>query len=111
MTTRTLYVELNNSIKIVQVEDKVIALCTVKAAHVHHLTIEEVESLSNWCGHQTAELWEGLTLQEILNVYRASAEWDTWEGWVEEDWEAAYDAWDACIDRPEHKMDRTLRSA
>jgi hypothetical protein len=71
--------------KMIEVSDKALEHCAVKAVHVMDMTMDEIEMLNNWCNCQSTDLWEGLTLQEILNVYRASAEWDTWEGWAEED--------------------------
>ena len=38
-----------------------------------------------------------MSLQEILNVYRATAEWVNFETWAAEDWEAAYAAWNAAV--------------
>lgn len=83
--------------KIVVVEPKVIELCAVKAAFATDLTFEEIEALVNWCNCQQSDLWDGMSLQEILNVYRATAEWYTFEAWAEEDWEAAYAAWNAAV--------------
>jgi hypothetical protein len=45
-----------------------------------------------------------MSLQEILNVYRATAEYDTFEGWAEEDWRAAYAAWNRAVIKPGNKM-------
>lgn len=90
--------------KTVKVSDKIIALCGVKSEKAENLTREEVQSLMNWCDHQTEDLWEDMSLQEILNVYRATAEYDTFEGWAEEDWKAAHAAWNKAVIDPGNKM-------
>lgn len=95
--TPTIIISKTTTFKVVQVHDKVLEHCAVKAAYVEQLTIEEAEALVNWCSHQQSDLWEDLSLQEILNVYRATAEWDTFEAWAAEDWEAAYAAWNAAV--------------
>lgn len=105
--TPTLTISQTLTTKAVQVKDTVLTHCAVKAALVNQLTIEECEALVNWCNCQQSDLWEDLSLQEILNVYRASAEWDTWEAWAKEDWEVAYAAWnEAVIDPGNHMMPR-----
>ena len=58
----------------------------------------------HWCDCQSESLWAAMSLQEILNVYRASAEYVTWEGWASEDWKAAHAAWNRAIIDPENKM-------
>lgn len=68
------------------------------------LNREEVQALMNWCDCQTEDLWEGMTLQEILNVWHASSEWDLWEGWAEEDRQAAHKAWNKAVRDPLNKM-------
>ena len=97
MATSIITMTQAREIKVVQVKDTVLALCAVKAAHVDQLTIEECEALVNWCSHQQSDLWEDMSLQEILNVYRATAEWDTFEAWAQEDREAACAAWNAAV--------------
>ena len=81
----------------VQVSDKVLKHCAVKAMYADQLKLEECEALVNWCNCQSSDLWEDMSLQEILNVYRATAEWDTFEAWASADWEAAYAAWNAAV--------------
>lgn len=83
--------------KTVKVEPRFLALCNVKAERAADLTRDEVGSLMSWCDCQREDLWDSMSLQEILNVYRATAEYDTFEGWAEEDWPAAYKAWNAAV--------------
>lgn len=79
-------------------------LGVVTARSAADLSLEMIEVLVSWCGWQRSDLWDGLSLQEILNVYRATAEWDNFEGWAEEDWRAAYKAWNSAVINPGNKM-------
>lgn len=81
----------------VQISDKVLEHCAVKAMYADQLKFEELQALVNWCNCQSSDLWEDMSLQEILNVYRTTAEWDTFEAWASADWEAAYAAWNAAV--------------
>lgn len=81
----------------VQVLDKVLKHCAVKAMYADQLKFEEIEALVIWCNSQSSDLWEDMSLQEILNVYRVTAEWFNFETWAAEDWEAAYAAWNAAV--------------
>ena len=98
----------NNEISLVDVAPEVLALCRIKAASVDELTRDEIKGLMNWCDHQSEDLWEGMTLQEILNVYRVSAEYDTFEGMAEEMGNAARVAWNKVV-RPINHL-RTLEN-
>jgi hypothetical protein len=89
--------------KTISVSPKILGMCSVKARKASDLTLDECQSLKTWCDWQAASLWEGLNLQEILNVYRATAQYETLEGWAEEDWRAAYKAWNRAV-RPENHM-------
>lgn len=77
---------------------------SVKAQRAEDLTFREIADLVNWCNHQRSNLWEEMSLQEILNVYRVSIEWDTWEGWASEERGAARKAWDRAVISPGNKM-------
>lgn len=88
----------------VEADPKAIALCSVKAARADLLTLEEAGDLAHWAGCQTCDLWDSMNLQEILNVYRASAAWGTWEDWAAVDWRAAYAAWDGAVIDPGNRM-------
>ena len=79
-------------------------LGAIKAVTAAELKLEEVQLLVTWCSFQDSNLWDTLSLQEILNVYRATIEWDTFEDWAESDWKEAYAAWDAAVIDPENKM-------
>lgn len=81
----------------VQVSDKVLEHCAVKAMYADQLNLEDIKALVYWCNSQTSDLWDGMSLQEILNVYRATAEWYSFEVWAQEDWEAACAAWNAAV--------------
>lgn len=91
-------------IKTIEVSDTVIALCNVTSKLASEMSIDEASSLLNWCSYQDSSLWEGMSLQEILNVYRVSAVWLNWEAWAEEDWEAAYEAWNSAVIDPKNKL-------
>ncbi len=69
----------------------------IKVEDCRDLTRADAALLTRWCDCQAEWLWDGLTLQEILNVYRVSAEWDTWVDWTEEDREAAHAAWNRAV--------------
>lgn len=88
----------------IKVPAKVLALCYVKSEFAQDLNIDELRELVSWCNHQTESLWEDMTLQEILNVYRASGEYISWEGWCQEEPRAARDAWNRAIINPDNKM-------
>jgi hypothetical protein len=90
--------------KSISVEPQVLALCSVKAALASALTRQEIADLMSWCDCQEEALWDDMTLQEILNVYRVSAEWDTWQGWAEEDRKAAHAAWNRAVVDPGNRM-------
>jgi hypothetical protein len=79
-------------------------LCAIAAERATDLTREETAILMGWCDLQTESLWDGMSLQSILNVYRASAEWVTWEGWREEEFDAAGLAWDAAVVEPGNRL-------
>jgi hypothetical protein len=81
----------------IKLTEKQLQHSSVKAERVEDLTIDECRDLLNWCDWQSSDLWDGMTLQEILNVYRVSVEWDTWEGWAEENRPAAHAAWNSAV--------------
>lgn len=76
----------------------------IKTDRASNLTREDVQRLMNWCDHQTEALWDDMTLQEILNVYRVSAAYDNWEGWLQDDRAAAIEAWNKAIIDPGNMM-------
>lgn len=90
--------------KYIDVSPEALATLFVKSRKAEDLTLEEAEALINWCNCQTADLWDSMTLQECLNVYRVSAEWDTWEGWSEEERAEAHKAWNRAVIDPANKM-------
>lgn len=90
--------------KSIEVEPKALEHCAVKAKLAADLTIEEAGALAHWAEAQSSYLWDGMSLQEVLNVYRVSAEWITWEGWAEEDREAAHAAWNRAVIAPGNRM-------
>ena len=88
----------------IKVANKVLMLCAVKAEEATKLSLEEVRDLVAWCRCQDESLWDVLTLQEILNVYRVSAEYETFEAWLGEEPTAAVAAWNTAIINPENTM-------
>lgn len=95
--TKTVNITMTHKFHAIEVPANVIKHCAVKAAYATDLNLEEIEALAYWCNCQSSDLWDDMSLQEILNVYRATAEWDTFEAWANEDWEAAYAAWNAAV--------------
>lgn len=81
-----------------------LALCEVKASLASDLTRSEVGALMNWCDCQCESLWRGLSLQEILNIYRASVGWVTFEAWAQEDPRAARAAWNRAVIARDNRM-------
>lgn len=92
--------------KSIEVAPAVLALCSVKAILASDLTRQEAADLMHWCDWQTESLWDNMSLQEILNVYRVSAEWDTWECWSQEDRKAAHAAWNRAVIKSGNRMMR-----
>lgn len=93
-----------NRTKTIKVDDKVLSYCFVKTERASELTREETQALMHWCDAQAEDLWSGMSLQEILNVYRATAEYDTFEGWAEDDRKAAHAAWNRAVIKPGNRM-------
>lgn len=87
----------------VPVSDKALALCDVKVERAEDLDRDQTSSLMAWCDCQTESLWDDMTLQEILNVYRVSAEWDTFECWTQEEGDVARKAWNRVV-RPQNRL-------
>ncbi len=90
--------------KTVAVDPKTLSLCAVKADKAENLTRDETAALMAWCDCQSEDLWEGMSLQEILNVYRATAEYISFEAWADDDWRAAYKAWNSAVIDKGNKM-------
>lgn len=90
--------------KKIKVADAILALCPVKNDDARDLTRDETRALTNWCDVQRESLWDGMTLQEILNVYRASAVYDTFEGMEESDNAAAIKAWNSAVISPNNRL-------
>lgn len=90
--------------KTIDVPEHILALCAVKAREATALTLDELRALVAWADCQTASLWDNMSLQEILNVYRVSGEWDTWEAWAEQPGPAAYLAWNLAVESPLNVM-------
>jgi len=85
------------TVKTVDASERHMELCNIKARMATELTREETQDLMSWCDCQTEDLWDGMTLQEILNVYRVSAEFVTWEDWASDDRKAAHKAWNSAV--------------
>jgi hypothetical protein len=91
-------------IKTIPVSDEILKHCGVKHALASDLTFEEIDRILHWCKWQSYDLWEDMSLQEILNVYRISAEWDTWQVWAEHEPVEAFAAWNSAVINPGNKM-------
>jgi hypothetical protein len=78
-------------------------LCGVKARYAEDLTREETATLMNWCDWQNESLWDGMNLQEILNVYRVSSIWEDFQSWTEEEGDKARRAWNRVV-RPQNHL-------
>ena len=61
----------------------------IKAKRAAQLSREEASQLMSWCDWQIEALWDDLNLQQILNVYHASAEYEDAQSWLEEEPEKA----------------------
>jgi hypothetical protein len=70
------------------------------------LTREEIARIMNWCDHQAEDLWDGMTLQDILNVWHISRDWDTFEDWAMEEGDIARKAWNSVVQ--DHKQHLSL---
>lgn len=81
----------------VDVDPRDLELCGIKARYAQDMTCEDMRALVNWCNCQTESLWDGMNLQEILNVYRVSARYVTWESWCEESPSVALGAWNRVV--------------
>lgn len=79
-------------------------MARLQRVRAENLTRDETATLMAWCDLQTESLWDKMSLQEILNVYRATSEWTTFEAWAEEDWRAAYAAWNRAVIDTGNKM-------
>lgn len=90
--------------KTIHVSPGALALCSVKADVAADMSRSEISDLMAWCDCQSEHLWDDMTLQEILNVYRASAEYETWQGWAEDNRKAAHAAWNKAVIAPSNKM-------
>lgn len=71
----------------------------VKKSDASKLTLDEIEHIVHWCGFQDGNLWEGMTLQEILNVYRISGEFDSFECMAEQEGDGARRKWNNVVRR------------
>lgn len=69
----------------------------VKEMRADRLTLDQIEHLVHWCGMQDGNLWEGMTLQEIVNVYRISAEYENFESFAEQEGDNARKKWNAVV--------------
>lgn len=89
--------------KTIKVDSKVLELMTIKSEKAENLTREETPFLMSWCDQQRESLWDELSLQEILNIYRVSGKWVDWECWFSDEPELAINGWNSAVKR-EHQM-------
>jgi len=67
------------------------------------LSRDEVQRLMGWCDRQRESLWDGMTLQDILNVWHISCQWDNFESWSEDEGDVARLCWNAVVkDKQQH---------
>lgn len=92
----------------VPVPDKLLKTLSVKAVYAADLTVEEMINLASWCEGQSSDLWDGLSLQEVLNVYRVSAEWINFELWTQDEGDIARRAWNRVV-RPDNHLETADR--
>ena len=64
------------------------------------LTIEQADSLVWFYWVHDKPLSHGVPLQELLNLWHASIEWCSFQGWLEEKPEEAAAAYNRCISDP-----------
>ena len=57
------------------------------------LNREQMTDLMAWCDYQDESLWDGMTLQEILNVWHISINYYSFEGWAQEEGDKARKQW------------------
>lgn len=76
----------------------------IKAKKTGDMSLEDMAILVSWCECQDADLWEGMRAQDILNVYHVSHEWDTFDGWVEEEGNMARKAWNSVVKDKDHHL-------
>jgi hypothetical protein len=79
-------------------------MAEVKSKLASDLDRDETAVLMGWCDCQAEDLWSGMKLQDILNVYHVSAEWMTWESWAQDEGDVARVAWNNVVSDPEHHM-------
>lgn len=75
----------------------------VRAVRAGDLGRDDIAILTNWCNHQREALWQGMNLQEILNVYRLSAEYDNFEQFIEDVGNVARREWNRGV-RQQNKL-------
>lgn len=100
--------EAHEDAKVVLVKPAHLKNLAVKAAKASELTVAEMIDLAAWCEGQSSDLWDGLSLQEVLNVYRASAEWINFELWAEDEGDKARKAWNRVV-RPANHLETAGR--
>lgn len=89
--------------KTIDVPEKALALIAIKARTVEAMDLDDLRALISWCEWQAECLWSDLSPQELLNIYRVSAEWTTWTAWCEEDEAAAVRAFNRAV-KPSHRL-------
>lgn len=68
------------------------------------LNREQVSDLMGWCDFQDESLWDGMTMQEILNIWHVSIEYDSFEGWAQERGDEARKQWNRVTYPNNHLM-------
>lgn len=68
------------------------------------LTLEQAEALVNWANVQDYRLFEHLPLSEVLALYHASIEWETFEDWINAEPAVAIAAYNICVSDPSNHL-------
>lgn len=84
-------------VQFIEVSNHALRYCTVKAMDARNLNREEILNLMAWCDCQDESFWDNLTLQEILNVYRVSADYMTFQDWTIEQPRKAWEAYNRAV--------------
>lgn len=62
------------------------------------LLFQDIVLLLDWCSMQDDNMFIDLSLQELLNLYRISHNWEDFDMWFNEEPKAALNAYNAAVD-------------
>lgn len=82
---------------------------TSEQKRVGSLSFEGLEALQDWVAKQDEELIrDKLSVQEALDLYHASIEHDSFEGWLKEEPKLAVRAYNKCVKDKENKLPKPV---